>query len=202
MTRLIIGIISSTLIILLSSACTHPPRPTGYLEDYKQLRPGKYLEQFWSDRDRIVQGQYKRIVMGRIEARVVDSAKVTGIQACSWLRSAVLRGDTSAEYLAFGAGPGKKARLDLAITEMTPGDAFARIMAGELGAGHAWVQVEGRVTDEETGVLLVSFADRRRGSGVIGFRDVAGDSGPSMLHEMIIAIGFGIRNELDRTFGP
>jgi hypothetical protein len=84
---------------------------------------------------------------------------------------------------------------------MTTGSAFARMVAGELGAGHGWVQIEGRVTDEESGVLLVSFADRRRGSGAVGFRDLGGDSGPAMVREMITAIGFGIRSELDHAFG-
>jgi hypothetical protein len=117
-------------------------RPTGYLENYGQFKPGQYVERFWSNPDRIAQGQYRRIVIGKIESRVADSAKVTGAQACNWLRCAIFRGDPSIEHLAFRAETGNKARLELAITEMTPGSAFGRIMAGELGVGHAWVQVE------------------------------------------------------------
>jgi hypothetical protein len=154
----------------------------------------------WSDHDRIKQGQYKRIAIGRIESRVVDTEKVTGEQACGWLRSAVLKAGSS-ETLVVGVPTGKTAKLDLAITEMTPGSAFARIMAGEIGAGHAWVQIEGRVIDEESGVLLASFADRRRKSGAHGFRDVMGDSGPAMVREMIRAIAGGIRSELAHEFG-
>lgn len=199
--RLTNGVVGITFIILFSSACTHSVRPTGYLEKYDQLGPGHYLELFWSDPDRIVQGQYKRIVIGRIEARVVDSEKVTGEEACKWLRYAVLGKSASSETLVLGGETGKTAKLDLAITEMTPGSAFARIMAGELGAGHAWLQIEGYVTDEESSVLLVSFADRRRGSGAHGFRDVVGDSGPAMIGEGITAIGYDIRRELAREFG-
>jgi hypothetical protein len=200
MNRSTIMIVGISLIALLASGCA-TVKPTGYLENYGQFKPGQYVERFWSNPDKIAQGQYKRIVIGKIESRVADSEKITGAQACNWLRSAIFRGDTSIEHLAFGAETGNKARLDLAITEMTPGSAFGRMMAGELGAGHAWVQIEGRVIDEESGVLLVSFADRRRGSGAIGFRDLAGDSGPAMLQEMITAIGFDIRSELDHTFG-
>jgi hypothetical protein len=200
MNRIIFMTVGISLGALFLSACA-TVEPRGYLENYDQLKSGRYIERFWSDPNKIAQGGYKIIVIGKIESRVADSEKVTGAQACSWLRSAILRGATSVEYFPLEAGAGKNARLDLAITEMTPGSAFGRTMWGEFGAGHAWVQVEGRVTDEESGVLLVSFADRRRGSGVIGFRDLAGDSGPAMLHEMITAIGFSIRSELDHTFG-
>jgi len=201
MRRSTIVIISISLIIFLLSACTSPLRQTGYLKNYKQLRPGKYLEQLWSDPERIAQGQYRKIVIGRIEARVVDTEKVTGEEACNWLRFAVLGNTTLPEALVLGTQTGKIAKLGLAITEMTPGSAFARIMAGELGAGHAWIQIEGRVTDDESGVLLVSFADRRRGSGAHGLRDLAGDSGPAMVREGIAAIGRAIRAELAREFG-
>lgn len=201
MKRLTNGVVGMTFVMLLSSACTHAVRPTGYLENYKQLRPSNDIELLWSEHDRIVQGQYKRIVIGRIEARVVDSEKVTGEEACKWLRYAVLGKSASSESLVLGGETGKTAKLDLAITEMTPGSAFARIMAGELGAGHAWLQIEGRVTDEESGVLLLTLADRRRGSGAHGFRDTVGDSGPAMISEGITAIGGSIRRELAREFG-
>jgi len=200
MDRITLMTVGVSLVALFLSACA-TVKPRGYLENYDQLKSGRYIERFWSDPDKIAQGQYKRIVIGQIEARVADSVIITREETCNWLRSAIFRGDISIKHVAFGAETGKKARLDLAITEMTPGSAFARMVAGELGAGHAWVQIEGRVTDEESGVLLVSFADRRRGSGAVGFRDLGGDSGPAMVHEMITAIGFGIRSELDHTFG-
>jgi len=173
MDRIILMTVGVSLVALFLSACA-TVKPRGYLENYDQLKSGRYIERFWSDPDKIAQGQYKRIVIGQIEARVADSVIITREETCNWLRSAIFRGDISIKHVAFGAETGKKARLDLTITEMTPGSAFARMVAGELGAGHAWVQIEGRVTDEESGVLLVSFADRRRGSGAVGFRDLGG----------------------------
>jgi hypothetical protein len=82
-----------------------------------------------------------------------------------------------------------------------PGGGFARVMAGELGAGHAWVQVEGRVTDPTSGALLAAFADRQRDSGLAGVRDTFGDVGPSLVKERLTAIGRAARLELALSFG-
>jgi hypothetical protein len=200
MDRIAFMTVGISLGVLFLSGCA-TVEPSGYLKNYDQLKAGKYIERIWSDPDKIAQGQYKGIVIGQIESRVADSVIITREDTCNWLRSAIFRGDISIKHMAFGAETGKKVKLDLAITEMTPGSAFARMMAGEFGAGTAKVQIEGRVTDEESGVLLVSFADRRSGSGAMGFRDLGGDSGPAMVREMITAIGFGIRSELDHAFG-
>jgi hypothetical protein len=87
-------------------------KPRGYLENYDQLKSGRYVERFWSDPDKIAQGQYRRIVIGQIESRVADSVIITREETCNWLRSAIFRGDISIEHVAFGAETGKKARLD------------------------------------------------------------------------------------------
>ena len=67
---------------------------------------------------------------------------------------------------------GVGARLELAITEMTPGSSSVRLWAGEFGAGHAFVQVEGQVLYVESGTELATFCDRRRASGAAGLKDV------------------------------
>ncbi len=193
------------LLFLLSSplliSCASPARPTGYLQDYSELKPGQNLDLYWSDRELIKQGQYSGIEIGRIESRVVGSEKVSEEDACNWLRSAIISNQASSEDLVLGSQSENTANLNLAITEMSPGSAFARIMAGEFGAGHAWVQIEGSVTDQKEGHMLVCFSDRRRASGAIGFRDVGGDSGSAMLQEMINSIGLVIRSELRTEFG-
>ena len=93
-----------------------------------------------------------------------------------------------------------QAKLEIAITEMTPGSAAGRMFAGELGLGHAWVQVEGRVVDIDLNEEVVAFSDRRRHSGAIGFRDIGGDAGPSLVREMLETIAAELVQELRETF--
>ncbi len=92
-----------------------------------------------------------------------------------------------------------EAVLHIAITEMTPGSAGGRIFAGELGMGHAFVQVEGRLVDLESGKDLVAFADRRRSSGAIGFEDMGGDAGPRLVRRMLKGIAADLVRELEQS---
>jgi hypothetical protein len=87
----------------------------------------------------------------------------------------------------------------MAITYLTPGNATARILAAELGAGHAFVQVEGKLTDAKTGEEIARFADRRRDSGSIGFEDVGGDAGPRLVERLLKGISADVVKELSAT---
>ena len=71
-----------------------------------------------------------------------------------------------------------KNRFDLAITHMDPGSSAERLWAGEFDAGHAQLQVEGKVVDIESGEIVAAFAERRRYSGALGAEDLGGDAGP------------------------
>ena len=74
------------------------------------------------------------------------------------------------------------------------------MFAGELGMGHAWVQAEGRVIDRQSQEELVAWSDRRRSSAAIGFRDLGGDSGPTLVREMLEQIAIDLERELRETF--
>jgi hypothetical protein len=54
-------------------------------------------------------------------------------------------------------------RLDLAVTEMDPGESFLRQpLYLVFGIGVAWLQVEGMVTEDRSGGVLFRFVERRR----------------------------------------
>jgi len=176
------------------------PGQMKFLGDSLGLAKGRYVDQSWSDRVRIQAGGYSAIELARIDtSAILDQKGMTKAEAASLLRESIVESSGSTQVLAFsGAGP--KARLELAITEMDPGDALARAFAAELGAGHAYVQVEGRVIDDRTGAFLAAVADRRRGTGVIGLRDTFGSSGPAMVREMIMGAGGDLKRELAQLF--
>jgi hypothetical protein len=88
------------------------------------------------------------------------------------------------------------AKLTLAVTYLTPGSATKRTWAAEFGAGHAIVQVEGKLIDSKTGNELAEFAERRRDSGTIGFEDIGGDAGPTLVRRLLHNVGEDFVKEL------
>ena len=91
------------------------------------------------------------------------------------------------------------AKISLAITYLTPGSVAGRFWAAELGAGHAIVQVDGKVIDAVTGKEIACFEDRQRDSGAIGFEDLGGDAGPRMVKRMLESISVNFVKELSES---
>lgn len=190
------------LAILLGGIGCSTPKNSGYLADYQRLEKGSYLERSFIDEKAIAAADVGPIVLAGVSADAIQGRKgVTKAQCEGWLKL-VLKGSSTTQppAVAFPGRPGSPAQLKVAITEMSPGSAGGRMFAGELGMGHAWVQIEGTVTDPRTQTVLVSFADRRRSSGAIGLEDLAGDAGPSLVKRMIEEIGEDIRLELRSVF--
>ena len=46
----------------------------------------------------------------------------------------------------------------------------------------------------------MAWSDRRRSSAAIGFRDLGGDSGPTLVREMLEQIAIDLERELRETF--
>ncbi len=191
------------LVVISGLAGCSTPMSSGYLADYQRLEKGQFLERYFADGSAIARGNYDTVVLEIVSTDAIQDQKgVTKAECAQWLEHALVQDPTLTEKIVVSSGrEGSTAELNIAITEMTPGSAGARIFAGELGAGHAWVQVEGTVTDSRTDATLATFADRRRSSGAIGFEDVGGDSGPSLVRRMTEAIGEDIRSELRASFG-
>lgn len=104
-------------------------------------------------------------------------------------------------------------RLDLAITEMSPGIALLRQVEWLtlFGLGHAHLQVEGILSEPRRRQILLKFAARRRHSGLTAWEDwmpipedlgLSGDFQKSMVGHLIRRIAYDIIMELDARLNP
>lgn len=75
--------------------------------------------------------------------------------------------------------------LDTRFIQLTSGSQALRWWCGELGCGHTIIEVQGRLTDANTGDVFAAFADKRRGAAVI---DPTGGSGEDLLREDMLGI--------------
>ena len=143
------------------------PTASGYLSDYDRLQEGEYLEAYWVDIVQIKKSAAPTMLLGEISVTGIKNHKGVTVADCvSWLKA-----DLLAMTVFSGSQSEAKYRLDLAVTHMDPGSAVKRIWAGEFGAGHAQLQIEGKVVDIESGKVMAAFAERRRSSGAIGAKD-------------------------------
>jgi hypothetical protein len=133
---------------------------------------GKYLQQVWAAPD-VERLPATKLLIG------LGTIDVSGISDMSELTKA-LRVDTTTtadcqRYLmeAFSMPPIQDVRqnaagetiyrLDLAVTEMDPGETLLRQpLHLAFGIGVAWLQVEGAVTEDRSGGVLLRFVERRR----------------------------------------
>lgn len=190
--RIVIALVSSFIL----AGCSSTPETSGYLSDYHRLKPGAYLEEFWIDTSQVIKSEPPSIVLGEISAPGITDKEVVTVANCiSWLTTGLLVGTAISDNK-----PDAKYRLEVAITYMDPGSASARILAGEFGAGHAKVQIEGRIIDINSGALIATFAERRRSSGAIGMDDLAGDPETGLIELMINSISKDVNRELLSAF--
>ena len=142
-----------TFGVVVVSAWAASPKPTGYLSDYSHLSHGHFLEAYWADSAAVEPAT--ELLLGQISALQIKDKKHITVSDCKdWLEHDIL------EHPLFSSdAPNASYRLDLAITYMDPGSATKRIMAGELGAGHAQIQVEGKVIDTGSGETVAAAND-------------------------------------------
>lgn len=177
------------------SASAASPKPSGYLSSYDRLVEAEYLEAFWVDIPGITRTQSPRFLLGDISVGGIEDHKGVTVDDCvAWLRTDLL------SSAAIGDDPAAAYRLDLAITHMDPGSAAKRLWAGEFGAGHAQLQIEGKVVNIESGQVVAEFAERRRSSGALGAKDLAGDAGPHIIEHLVSLISADVNSELLATF--
>ena len=101
-------------------------------------------------------------------------------------------------------------RLDLAIVEARPGSLFLRSGIEELawrhwrfllllGFGHAWVQIEGMLTDRDRELEVLKFVERRRSTGSSRSSSWFGETwGDVLVRELIEGIAQDALQELYR----
>lgn len=197
-------VLFSFFLLLSLYGCASPAIRTGYLLDYDRLYKGKHLENYWANKSLINESKYSTIRIEPINIdRILAQKGVTPDDCRRCVYDALRKeGEGSLQpHFVFDEQPDiAQVKLEIAITEMTPGSAVGRIFAGELGLGHAWIQVEGKVVDLKRIEEIAAFSDRRRSSGAIGLRDLGKDSGPILVCELLKQIAADIIYELKESF--
>jgi hypothetical protein len=187
--------ITAVMISCIVPVHAAAPKASGYLPDYDRLVEGEYLEAYWVDAPRVERSSAPQILLGTISVDGIrDHKGVTVANCVDWLESDLKSGRVISDSQE------AKYRLDLAITHMDPGSAAKRLLAGEFGAGHAQLQIEGKVIDVEKGEVVAMFAERRRSSGAIGIEDLAGDAGPHIIEHLVRLISTDVNSELLASF--
>lgn len=156
---------------------------TSYLTDYSQMKDGKHLEKVMvspelSSRqdfailienpniDYVVEKDAPLTTSSRDYFRDAMQRRLRTIAGLETVRSIELLKDSARGYLV----------LKTAITRLDPGSRLTRWFAGELGAGHSHVQVEGELMDPATNTVLMKFSDQRSGSAFSGMDPTGGSS--------------------------
>ena len=191
---------SLVLIAFFGTGCA-TAKKSGFLSGHERLHRGRYLESYWSDAELTRQTLSKISIEPIDTSRIRDQPTVTLADASNWLQTATVSSiQAQPGWQALEQQPEQStSRLFLAITYLTPGSAGGRMFAGELGMGHAIVQVEGKLIESKSGKEVACFADRRRDSGAIGFEDLAGDAGPKLVQRMLEKIAWDLGRELSAS---
>lgn len=193
------GLFLVICLSLMTVGCAATPDRVRFLDQKSTLTGGKYVDLVWVDSERMGAKTYLPVALGPISTRpVTDQKGITAAEGAGRLKTAILEKAQEARLpLAVeGDETTAPARLELALTEMYPGGRWDRMMNAEFGAGHAFVQVEGRVVDVASGEAVLTFADRRRSSAWIGLRDIPRDAGPVVVREMLEGIAGDVVAEL------
>jgi len=188
-----LGNIIAGISIVLLNGCTSTPNATGYLSNYEQLHAGKYLEKYWADTGRIQKVASPAILLGTISVDKISDQKGISVAECV----TALKADLKRGGMISDQSLRAPIRLDLAITEMTPGSAVQRIT---VGGGYIHLQIEGKVVDMKSGHILATFAERHTSTSAIGIKDLVGSAGPSLVKHLIKISSERINKELSATF--
>ncbi len=193
-----VGLLLQTVLI---TGCASTGAKTGYLQNYDDLKRGSYLQGFY------LSPKASSLNISTIKVADIDTSKTPGAvtytpsQAVTDLKDAIqnaaLNNGEPGKYV-FDASAQADALLELAITEINPGSRAGRFWGGEFGAGHAYIQVEGKLKSIATGEELASFSEKRRSSGMAGAADTFGDMGPQLLKQMLNTIAGDMVRELKR----
>lgn len=190
--------------ILLAAGCVTGYRPSGFLEDYSKLERGERLGRVWVSEPHAQEKTYRSLYVEPISIRYITDQRNVSAESCGvWLRNAVAEaGRDSTIRFHFSGDPAERdGVLQLAITKMLPGSAGSRILPSDLGAGSAWVRIEGRVVDTVTGEEVFLFEDMRRSSEEPRLEDLPGRDGWQIVQELLHHMGHDVVVELTEQLG-
>jgi hypothetical protein len=171
---------------------------TNFHSDYSRLHQGKYIKGVWVSPE-LAGATVSRVFVEPIDtSRMKPKGKIPVENAAFWLK------DSAEHQLKFQPPCGRAtqdsestAKLTLTVNYLTPGSASKWALgAGELGAGRAIVQVEGKLTDSKSGNELAEFAERRRDSGAVGFEDIGRDASAQIVRPLLHNVGEDFVKEL------
>src|SRR5215831_13282348 len=150
------------ILTIVVAGCSTGVQKSGFHSDYSRLYQGKYIKGFWAAPE-LDRRAVSRVFVEPIDtSRMEPQDKVPATNAVFWLRDSIETHLKSEPPCGLATQESEStAKLKLAITFLTPGSASGRRWAGEIGVGHAIVQVEGKLIDAKTGNELAEFAERR-----------------------------------------
>jgi hypothetical protein len=198
MTRLVLCL---ALPVLFVAGCESHPQTSGFLNDSEKMTRGQFVEYWWAA-GKIDRQTLAKIYIEPVDVtRIHDYPEISTAYASNFLAKTVAyRIPATTSYKIADQPSDATARLSLAITYMTPGSDAARQLAGELGAGHSVVQVDGKLSDAN-GKDLACFSDRRNDSGSIGFEDLGGDAGQRLVRRTLDSITYRFVKEITNSVG-
>jgi len=185
------------ILAILLVGCTSTPKETDYSQGELPRIPGGYVDGAWFDVSKITRFGFTGVELSSVESfRVSDVKNISVAEALSWLREGLTERQAANQILA-GNNSGAVAELEVVLAELDPGSTIVRFWAGEFGAGHAWIQVEGIVKEADTGSVVGRLVQRTRISGVFGLHNSRfKDSGPVLVRQMLLKAGRAFRSEV------
>jgi hypothetical protein len=189
-------------VVVAGSGCASPEK-SDFLTGSPLMHQGKYVHSFWSD-GKIDRQTLSKIYVEPVDiSRIKDYSDLTASAAGIELKKGVVwRISAQTGWVTVETPELATTRMSLAITYFTLGSPNARAWGSQFGAGHAIVQIDGKVTDATTGKEIACFEDRQRNSGGIGWADVVdstGDAGPAMVRRMLESISGNFVKELSES---
>lgn len=188
-------------LVLCSIGCvTTKYSHINVMENSKIAMEGKHVDRIWVGNEAASEIRTNGLIVENI---VIDSIKdEKGISRNECLK--YLEKQIEDEYykigiVSKGTNP-QNCKLTFIFTNMSPGNAASRVWAGELGFGHANVEIQAIIKNAD-GKRIVEISDSRNNSGAIGFRDTFGDAGPTLVKELIKQISENILKELKLILG-
>lgn len=197
------GLVSLMILAMLicgATGCSTTAVKSDFLPPQQTLHKGQHLDNYWAAAD-LPKSTLAKIYLEPIDiSRIKDVPEISRDTAAHTLKFAAL------ENIRFPGGwavvetpETATAKFSLAITHLEPGSMMARAWAAEFGAGHAYVQVDGKLVEVASGKTVACFMERRRDSGSIGFEDLGGNAAARMVKRMLERIAADAVKELSES---
>lgn len=157
--------------LLLGCANVEMAYHSGFLKDYARMVRQHDMDRVWiapgadfSKYDTLIISPIDESYLRMTGLDSVERKKVFDELVKNFRSEMVRHFSTVADDPSKIKEDGQALRLDLVLTELKGTDMMMNMMVG-FGTGNATGTIEGRFVDQQTGTELVSFADRKKGSG-------------------------------------